>query len=385
MGATRAACVRYNVAGPLRTPRPACHRGWRRLALVFCCGPMVRAVLFPCSNGSHHTRACGLTRLLDPLTSRSLPYAPRHDLGAFPVLMAMRTALTRHPGTLAFGSLLITALQVLKFIVALLMRRLAAIAGDSKLAKLLCCCILCCVGCIDRSVKYISRNAYVCMMLHGSNFCSSATEAVGLLTRHLVKMTIVRSIGTGFLLLGKLFVAAAAAATGALYLLTQAPYDTELWSVWPSVAVIGIGAWAVAASFMGVYNMAIDTIFLCYAVDLERAKHGDKLHSSTQLQQLVKTAQTQKDAEVGGNDCSSTRGLAVAEVSMSSEACSSATLTGNPWAGSTSSRREISYPTGLVEATDGEVAGRPVAVELAHAPPSRSGKLPAWITGSGRV
>ena len=58
----------------------------------------------------------------------------------------------------------------------------------------------------------------------GVAVCSSAGAALGVLTRNCLKVAVVRSVGAGFLLVGKLFIAAACSAVGAYLLLTQAPY-----------------------------------------------------------------------------------------------------------------------------------------------------------------
>ena len=92
----------------------------------------------------------------------------------------------------------------------------------------------------------------------------------------MVKVAVVRSIGAGFLLLGKVFIAAAAASIGAFFLLTQQPYKDELFSIAPAVVVIALGSWMVGSGFMAVYNIAVDTIFLCYALDLESVKQGQR-------------------------------------------------------------------------------------------------------------
>jgi len=205
-----------------------------------------------------------------------------------PVATQLRIAVSRHAGSIACGSLLISLLQLLQLCVALVIKRLSSLAGDSSLAKLACCCAICCLGCVDRSVRYLSRQAYVLMMVQGTPFCSSAIEALSLLTKHMVKVALVRSIGSAFLLLGKLFVTAAAATVGALWMITQPPYADELYSIWPPVIAIAIGAWIVSYGFMSVFNMAVDAIFLCYVLDLERSAHGAPAqHCDASLQELL--------------------------------------------------------------------------------------------------
>lgn len=77
------------------------------------------------------------------------------------------------------------------------------------------------------------------------------------------------------------------AGVGALFLLTQEPYATELYSIIAPVVVIALGSWFIAVSFMGVYNMTIDSIFLCFCVDQERAKNGEPASSSAELAELI--------------------------------------------------------------------------------------------------
>ena len=217
-----------------------------------------------------------------------------------PVATQLRIAVSRHAGSIACGSLLISLLQLLQLCVALVIKRLSSLAGGSSLAKLACCCAICCLGCVDRSVRYLSHQAYVLMMAQGTPFCSSAIEALSLLTKHMVKVALVRSIGSAFLLLGKLFVTAAAATVGALWMITQPPYADELYSIWPPVIAIAIGAWIVSYGFMSVFNMAVDAIFLCYVLDLERSAHGAPAqHCDASLHELLERHPAVEHVAVG--------------------------------------------------------------------------------------
>lgn len=215
--------------------------------------------------------------------------------GGSACLGSLSRVLTQHAGSVAYGSLLITLLQMVRLIVLAVMKRAKVCAGDSSFAKLACCCVACCLGCIEKTVRYLSRNAYIIMMIRGTSFCSSASEAVGLLTKHMVKVALVRSIGAGFLLLGKVFIAAGAAAIGALFLLTQPPYKEELFSVVPAVVAITIGAWIVGTGFMSVYNVAVDTIFLCYALDLDSVKEGQQRKGPASVNALIEETAERDD------------------------------------------------------------------------------------------
>ena len=178
--------------------------------------------------------------------------------------------------------------------------------GGGKLAKLCCCCVQCCLGCFEKSLKFVTRNAYVQMMISGQPFCTAAMSALATLVKNLASVAVVRGIGTAFLFFGKLFIAAMAGGLGALILLTQKdelgnPYRDELYSLSAPVTAIVLLAWLVAKVFMGVYNVAIDTIFLCYCVDRERAGHNLPTFGSASLQKLIHSngASTKAEYEQG--------------------------------------------------------------------------------------
>lgn len=212
----------------------------------------------------------------------------RSGVGSFATLGALCRVLRYHAGTVAMGSLIITMLKAVRFIVLLLTRRTASCTGNGKLTKLCCCCLQCCLKCVENCVKYISRNAYIQMMISGDPFCKSAFSAVSMLTQNLVKVAVVRSIGSGFLLLGKVFIAGGCGAMGALILLTQSPYKDELYSLFPPVAAIVVFSYLIALSFMGIYNVTIDAIFGCFCCDQERAKAGLPTFCSDSLASLIR-------------------------------------------------------------------------------------------------
>lgn len=134
------------------------------------------------------------------------------DIGSFPVTGSYFTAIRYHTGSIALGSFLITLLQVVRFLVMVLLRRCSSCQIHSNRLCTFCCgCLSCCLACVEKIVRYISRNAYIQMMIRGTSFCSSAREALNLLASNLLQIAAIRSVAWAFLLVGKLFVASAAA------------------------------------------------------------------------------------------------------------------------------------------------------------------------------
>jgi len=124
-------------------------------------------------------------------------------------------------------------------------------------------------------MRFINRNAYIVCAIRSSNFCSSAKHAFDLLIRNLVRVVVLNSVVNFLLFLGKLVIMAGAATLS--YLVFSNQYFPELhdnvptlnYFVTPVIAIV-IGTYFITSSFFGVYEMAVDTLFLCFLEDLDR-------------------------------------------------------------------------------------------------------------------
>lgn len=52
------------------------------------------------------------------------------------------------------------------------------------------------------------------------------------------------------------------------WIYTGTKYEVELW--WVPVVLVAVAAYLVANVFFGVYEVAVDTLFLCFLEDCER-------------------------------------------------------------------------------------------------------------------
>ena len=48
-------------------------------------------------------------------------------------------------------------------------------------------CIHCCLGCFEKTLKYINRDAYIEVAIYGYNFCVGAYKAFTLLTANVLR------------------------------------------------------------------------------------------------------------------------------------------------------------------------------------------------------
>lgn len=58
--------------------------------------------------------------------------------------------------------------------------------------------------CLENLLRFLSKNAYIMMAIHGTNFCTSARDAFSLLARNVVRVIVLDKITDFLLCMGKL-------------------------------------------------------------------------------------------------------------------------------------------------------------------------------------
>lgn len=99
------------------------------------------------------------------------------DLGEMPkhpTLSALGRASTLSLGSIAFGSLIVTLLELLKML--LQMAQNSASADGHPVEACLACCAACFVGIIENMVEYFNRYAYIEIALYGKSYITAAKD-----------------------------------------------------------------------------------------------------------------------------------------------------------------------------------------------------------------
>lgn len=204
-------------------------------------------------------------------------YYSRSDPNAMPkcpLLQSFYRAAVFHIGSLALGSLLLALFQWLRLLLEYLDAKLKKFDnGCTRICSRCCCCFL---WCLERFIRFLNRNAFIMIAIHGQNFCSAARTAFNLLVRNLVRVFVVDKVTDFLLFVGKLVVIVISAALAYLYLNGVIFADTpfadmapELHYIAVPVLIVVIGSYIVTSLFASVYAMGVDTIFLCFLEDLE--------------------------------------------------------------------------------------------------------------------
>ncbi|XP_078075153.1 choline transporter-like protein 5 isoform X3 [Mustelus asterias] len=194
------------------------------------------------------------------------------DIPNFPLLAAFGRSLRYHTGSLAFGSLILAIIQLIRIILEYLDNKLKG--AQNKFAKFLFCCLKCCFWCLEKFIKFLNRNAYIMIAIYGKNFCTSAKDAFFLLMRNVVRVAVLDKVTDFLLLLGKLLIVGGVGVLAFFFfthrisiIAGEAPSLNYYWV--PLVTVI-FGSYLIAHGFFSVYAMCVDTLFLCFLEDLER-------------------------------------------------------------------------------------------------------------------
>uniref|UniRef100_T1DNH3 Choline transporter-like protein n=1 Tax=Crotalus horridus TaxID=35024 RepID=T1DNH3_CROHD len=196
------------------------------------------------------------------------------DIPACALPSAFLRTLRYHMGSLAFGSLILTIVQLIRMILEYLDHKLKE--AENPVANFLMCCLKCCFWCLEKFIKFLNRNAYIMIAIYGKNFCVSAKNAFNLLMRNVVRVVVLDKVTDLLLFFGKLLVVGGIGVLSFFFFTGRIPTeDTRFKSpvlnyYWLPILTVVVGSYLIAQGFFSVYNMSVDTLFLCFLEDLER-------------------------------------------------------------------------------------------------------------------
>ncbi|XP_035504018.2 choline transporter-like protein 5-B isoform X2 [Scophthalmus maximus] len=194
------------------------------------------------------------------------------DIPACPLYSSFSRAIRYHTGSLAFGSLIVAVVQMVRVVLEYLDHKLKG--SHNACARCLLCCLKCCFWCLEHFIKFINRNAYIMMAIYGKNFCTSSKDAFFLLMRNVIRVAVLDKVTDFLLFLGKLLITGGVGVLAFFFFTHKIPaFQEEVPSLnyyWVPVLTVIFGSYMIAHGFFNVYAMCVDTLFLCFCEDLER-------------------------------------------------------------------------------------------------------------------
>lgn len=102
--------------------------------------------------------------------------------------------------------------------------------------------------------------------IYGCNFCTAGRKAFQALSSNTLRVAAINSVGDFVLFLGKILVVTLTIVSG-IYLMQK---KEGLNHPWIPITLAGIFAFLVSHCFISIYEMIIDTIFICFCEDCEK-------------------------------------------------------------------------------------------------------------------
>lgn len=200
---------------------------------------------------------------------------PKPDaVPTFPLGASFYRSIRYHIGSLAFGSLIIAIVEVVRTVLEYIEAQTSEV--NNCCTKFIFKCCKCCLWCLEKFLRFINRNAYIDIAVYGHSFCKAASHVFNLLMRNILRVMVLNSV-TGFMLLVLKLMITASVTVGSFYFFTwlanESAADAILTSpnnLWAPVVIIGVLSFAVCSTFFSVYDMAVDTMFISFLEDIER-------------------------------------------------------------------------------------------------------------------
>jgi hypothetical protein len=183
-----------------------------------------------------------------------------------PVLASLYMVMRYHLGTVAFGSLCLAFVQMVRLVLEYVNEKTAQAQEASLLLKLGLRCIRCCMWCFERFIKWVNGYAYIYTALNGDGFCSACKATFTLFLNYPAQVGVNAFVQTLLRVL-QCVALPMACAIGCFYYAQDVDGSTN--PVVPATFALVL-AYIVARVFSGVYETTIDTIFVCAMRDSDK-------------------------------------------------------------------------------------------------------------------
>ncbi|KAK8478285.1 hypothetical protein V6N13_087946 [Hibiscus sabdariffa] len=195
------------------------------------------------------------------------------EIPFLPVFSSMKRLIRYNLGSVALGSLVVSFVESIRFILESIRRKLkvSGTTSDGWFGRMGDHTSQGCLKCVEWTTKSVNRNAYIMIAITGKSFFKASEIATELIMNNILRIGKVNVIGDVILFLGKLCVSLSSAVLGFLMLDThkyRAAHDKISSPLLPVLICWALG-YVVATLFFAVVEMSIDTIILSFCQDTE--------------------------------------------------------------------------------------------------------------------
>ena len=181
-------------------------------------------------------------------------------------------ALRFHMGSAAFGSFLIALIQMIRVVFEYIDHQMRKHEDQQNCCmKVLRKVIQCCLWCLEKCIRFISKSSYIHTAIKGDAFCFAAVRSYRLIFNNLLAYGATNTITAALMTIGKIMVCVASMLVGYCWVTYTSKFNDKTSedyissSIFISIAVLMM-AYLVAESFFNVFHVAIDTILMSYCI-----------------------------------------------------------------------------------------------------------------------
>jgi len=203
-----------------------------------------------------------------------------------------------HMGSVAFGTFIIALFRFIRYVFEVLDYSTRKHREGNIMMKLLFKCIKCCLYCMEKTVEFISNWGFIFVAAHGTPFCRSCFDAFGFQVKYLSQTVVNNSVQFILRIVIKVTITVTCAMATFFYLDGISEYTAQYNPLWAAI-VVAISAWVIAASVCMIFDVSIDTIYLCAFEDMETNKAGGKLFMSDSLRKGFGLEENVAESEAG--------------------------------------------------------------------------------------
>ncbi|KAJ8371675.1 hypothetical protein AAFF_G00303510 [Aldrovandia affinis] len=208
----------------------------------------------------------------------------KSNLPMTPILSSVFRLMRYHLGTVAKGAFIITLVEIPRLILTYIHNQLKG--RENACARCMLKACICCLWCLEKCLTYLNQNAYAATAINSTNFCTSARDAFIILVENALRVAAINTVGDFVLFLGK--VLALARRPGVLALNYQRDYT--VWVL--PLLIVCFFAFLVAHCFLSVFEIVVDVLFLCFAVDTKYndGSRGKEFYMDKALMEFVENS-----------------------------------------------------------------------------------------------
>lgn len=183
---------------------------------------------------------------------------------------AIRMTMRYHLGTLATGSLIIAIIRMMRIALEYIEAKQKQYGlADKPGFKYIMCVLRCCLWCLEKCARWMNKKVYIMTCIKGTWFCTSLCSVAAALFSMMTYISVAEFTSSIMLFFGKVCIGLGTAAIGGYILNTM-----ELTSIVFPTLIIAIIGFAIAGMFMTVYDMAIDTMLMCFCEAKRNPERG---------------------------------------------------------------------------------------------------------------